>query len=197
MPAKPAIARRVLLFVACLGLAATAGPVVAADIAPALARAAAAAKSGDAPGGIEALEQALEKLRLEAPLALKPFMAVSRPAKYFGDFEARQNTGVRAGEALNFYLEPKNLVLSRGTSGSYEPAFEVDLEVFSQDGKSIAKQPRFGSFRLPTRSPAQDIYMNLKVTLSGVPAGPYKIRFVVRDLNSKKSATAEQAITIQ
>lgn len=39
--------------------------------------------------------------------------------------------------------------------------------------------------------------MNLKVTLTGAPAGQYKIRFLVRDLNSKKAATAEQPITVR
>jgi hypothetical protein len=101
------------------------------------------------------------------------------------------------GEALNFYLEPKNLVYVRSGAGGYEPAFEVDLEIVSADGKTIAKQERFGTFRLPTRSPVQDIFMNLKVTLTGAPAGQYGIRFLVRDLNSKKTANAEQRITIK
>lgn len=197
MPAKRTPIQRCNLFLAGLSLAAMAGLAFAADIAPQLARAGTAAKGGDHSAGIEALEQALEKLRFEAPLALKSFMAVSRPAKFFGDYEARRDTVFGKGEALNFYLEPKNLVYSRGASGTYDPAFEVDLEVVSSDGKSIAKLPRFGSFRLATRSPVQDIYMNLKVTLTGVPGGQYGVRFLVRDLNSKKAATAEQRITVK
>lgn len=197
MPEKRGVKQRVFSFVACLSIAATTGLAIAADIAPQLARAGAAARGSDHTAGIEALEQALEKLRLEAPLALKPFMAVSRPAKYFGDYETRRDSVFGQGEALNFYLEPKNLVYARGAAGIYEPAFEVDLEIVSSDGKSIAKQPRFGAFRLPTRSPVQDIFMNLKVTLTGAPAGQYKIRFLVRDLNSKKAATAEQPITVR
>jgi len=197
MRKKRGVTPCILAFAACVGFAAATGLAIAADIAPQLARAGAAAKGGDPAAGIEALEQALEKLRLEAPLTLKPFMAVSRPAKYFGDFEARRDTVFGRGEALSFYLEPKNLVYARGAAGIYEPAFEVDLEILSSDGKSIANQPRFGSFRLPARSPVQDIFMNLKVTLTGAPAGPYTIRFLVRDLNSKKTATAEQRITVK
>ncbi len=197
MAEKRSLTLRELFLVACLSLPATAGSASAADIAPQLSRAAAAAKGGDHPGAIEALEQALEKMRLEAPLALKPFMAVSRPAKYFGDQEARKDAVFGKGEGLNFYLEPKNLVYLRGGTGTYEPAFEVDLKIVAADGRTIAEQERFGTFRLPTRSPVQDIFMNLKVTLTGAPAGQYGIRFLVRDLNSKKTATAEQRITIK
>jgi hypothetical protein len=115
----------------------------------------------------------------------------------FGDIEARANTTFGKSEKLYFYLEPKNLVFTRSDSGIYEPAFEVDLEIIAPDGQTIAKQPRFGAFRLPTRRPVQDIFMNLNVTLTGAPAGEYKIKFVVRDLNSKKTATAEQPVTIR
>ena len=47
------------------------------------------------------------------------------------------------------------------------------------------------------RGAVQDLFLNLKVTLSGAPAGEYKVQFVVRDLNSKKTATVTQPITLK
>ena len=73
----------------------------------------------------------------------------------------------------------------------------MDLEILNAAGKAIFEKPRFGTFRLSTRSPVQDIFMNLAVTLTGAPAGDYNVRFIVRDLNSKKSATVSQKVTLK
>ncbi len=93
--------------------------------------------------------------------------------------------------------EPKNLVYPRAADGTYEPAFTVDFDVVDADGKVLGGQEKFGSWRFPARSPVQDIFMNLKINLTGLPAGAYKIRFLVRDANSKKTATVEQPITLK
>lgn len=174
----------------------TASLAGAADITSLTTRAAAAAKSGDNTGSIAALEQALEQVRTEAPLALKPFVVVKQPAKFYGDYEARVGTAFGKGEKMYFYLEPKNLIYPKSSAGLYEPAFEVDVEIAGPGGQSM-KQPKFGSFRLPTRSRVQDVYLNLTLSLTSAPAGNYDVSFVVRDLNSKKTATVKQAVSVK
>jgi hypothetical protein len=178
-------------------LAVATQPAPAADISVLLARAAAADKGGDPVATIKALEEALETVRVVAPLTVEPFVLVTRPAKFYGDFAPRANAVFRGGEAQLFYMEPKNLVNSRTATGAYEPAFEVDLKILTAAGKVLVSQDRFGSLRLPTKSAVQDIFLNLKVTLSGAPPGKYSVRFVVRDLNSKKAATVTQSITLK
>lgn len=187
---------RNLVLTAGIALAASSPALHAADISPLTTKAAAAAKAGDAAGSIDALEQALAQQRLEAPISLKPFVVVARPAKFYGDYEARADAAYGKGEKVYFYVEPKNLVYPKSASGIYEPAFEVDIEIKAPDGQSM-KQPRFAIFRLPTRSRIQDIYLNLTLSLSDMPLGKYNVRFVVRDLNSKKTATVDQPITLK
>jgi len=145
---------------------------------------------------IEALERSLEKARMDAPMTLKPFMAVTRPAKYYGDYEARGNTQYGRGEKLHFYAEPKNLVYPRNAAGVYEPAFDVDFEVRPPQGETL-KQEKFMSMRLPTRSRVQDIYLNLTISLGSAPPGKYNIKFTVRDANSKKVASVDQDVTLK
>lgn len=189
-----------LLLVAVLTIsswAVASPPAAAADINALLARAAAADKGGDHAGTIKALEQALEMVRVEAPLTVKPFVLVTRSAKFYGDFALRADATFSGGEAQQFYMEPKNLVYVLTAAGTYEPAFDVDLQILTAAGKVVVSQERFGSFRMPTKSAVQDIYLNLKVTLSGAPPGGYSVRFVVRDLNSKKTATVTQPITLK
>jgi hypothetical protein len=175
----------------------TRAPAEAADISAQLTRAAAAEKAGNHEAAIEALEQALESVRAEAPLTVKPFLVVAQPAKFYGDYTPRANAIFQAGEPQEFYMEPKNLVYPRPAAGAYEPAFEVDLQILTADGKVVVNQAKFGSFRLPAKSAVRDIFMNLKVTLDGAPPGEYGVRFIVRDLNSKKTATVTQPITLK
>jgi hypothetical protein len=185
------------LGLAALLAAAGAVQAQAVDVEPFLSRAGTAAKAGKSAAAIDALEQALEKLRAAAPMEIKPFVLVKRPAKFFGDYDARGNNVFRRGEPMQFYMEPKNLVYPRSGAGTYTPAFEVDMEVLTADGKVLGKQDKFGALRLPSRSAVQDIFMNLKLTLSGAPAGAYQVRFVVRDANSQKRATVTQPITVK
>lgn len=145
---------------------------------------------------VEALERQLDKARDAAPMVIKPFHAVARPAKYFGDYEVRQGNTYSRGEKLHFYGEPKNLLMPRNAAGVYEPALEVDIEVAPEKGEAH-KQPKFMSMKIPTRSRIQDLYLNMAVTLGQAPPGKYRITFVVRDLNSKKSASVSQQVVFK
>jgi hypothetical protein len=145
---------------------------------------------------IESLERQLDQARDAAPMVIKSFMAVAKPAQYFGDYEPRKDNVFRRGEKLYFYGEPKNLAFPKNAKGLFEPAFEVDVEIGGPDGKSM-KQTKLMSFRLPTRSRVQDIFLNLSLSLSSAPPGKYNVKFIVRDMNSTKSAAAATDVTIK
>ena len=149
-----------------------------------------------AAADIADLERQLEQARKEAPITVTPFLAVTRPAQFFGDYEPRKDTVYSKTEKMFFYAEPKNLVYPKDAQGIYKPAFDVDLEVTGPDGRTI-KQPKFASLKLDTRSRVQDLYLNLNVSLTSAPAGVYKVKFVIRDLNSKKTAAFGQDVTIK
>ena len=186
-----ALLRLCASFVLCVSSVSAYGVELAVD----LGRAGAAAKAGDHATAIAALEQALDRVRAEAPLTLDPFVVVSRPAKSFGDIVPRKSTTFAGDDELLFYMEPKNLVYGEG--GSYDPGFEVDLAVLDAEGDVVAEKQDFGAFAFTSKSRLQDIFVNLTVTLTGAPPGDYTIRFTVRDQNSDKSASAEKTITMQ
>ena len=172
-------------------------PATSVNIGPLLDQAKHAIAQQDHDRAIEALQSALEQVQMAAPLTAKPFLLISEPAKFYGDYKPRQDAVFQRGEQLHFYLEPKNLVYSRTAQGLYEPAFSIDLQILSTDGEVLANQERFGYFRFSSKSPLQDIFVNLQVTLSGAPTGNYQIRFLVHDANSEKTATATQPIILQ
>jgi hypothetical protein len=145
---------------------------------------------------IATLERELEKARNDAPLMIQSFVAVDKPAPYYGGYEPRKDTVYRKGEQMHFYAEPKNLVFPKNAKGIYTPRFDVDLEITGPDGKSF-KKDKFVNFALETRSRIQDLYLNLDVSLTGAPAGKYNVKFVVHDGNSKKTAAFAQDVTIK
>ena len=145
---------------------------------------------------IATLEADLEKARLEAPMTVQSFMLVKEPAKYFGDFNPRNNANFKAGEDMNFYGEPRNLVFPKGNNGKYTIAFAVDLEVTDASGKSM-KKDNFEQFKLESRSRLQDLYLNLRVSLTNAPPGKYTVKFRIRDKNSKKVAEVAQDVSIK
>ena len=142
------------------------------------------------------LERQLEQARKDAPITVVPFVAVTKPAPYYGGYEPRKDNVFRKGEKMFFYAEPKNLIYPRNAQGVYQPAFDVDLEITGPTGETI-KQPKFASLKLDTRSRIQDLYLNLNVSLNSAPAGVYKVKFVIRDLNSSKTAAFGQDVTIK
>ena len=149
-----------------------------------------------AAADIAALERELEKARNDAPMMVQSFVAVDKPAPYYGGYEPRKDTVYRKGEQMHFYAEPKNLVFPKNAKGIYTPKFDVDLEVTGPGGASF-KKAKFVNFELETRSRIQDLYLNLDVSLTSAPAGKYNIKFVVNDGNSKKSVAFAQDVTIK
>ena len=178
-------------------LCAAAMAAPAADISAPLATAAAAAGAGQHAAAIAALQQALDAVRAEAPLAVEPFTLVSRRAALFGDIAPRTDTTFAGAEELLFYMEPKNLVYAKKAGGIFSPGLEVDLQMIDAEGDVVASKEKFGTFSFDSKSRLQDLYLNLTVTLNGAPAGDYIVRFVLRDANSDKVAQVEQKVTME
>ena len=169
----------------------------AADIGALLDRARGASTKGDHPAAIEALEQALEAVRTEAPLVLAAFTLVDRPAKLFGDYAASRDTALGRSEPLRFYMEPKNLVYVRKSDGTLETTFKADVRILGADGTLLFERADIGSWQFVSRSRVQDVFMNLELTLTGAPAGDYTVEFTVRDGNSSKTARVSQKVTLK
>jgi len=144
---------------------------------------------------VATLEADLEKARLDAPINIQSFMLVKEPARFFGGYEPRSGNTFRAGEDMNFYAEPRNLVFPKH-GGKYTIAFAVDLEVTDASGKSM-KKDNFEQFKMDSRSRIQDLFLNLRVSLTNAPPGKYNVKFRIRDKNSKKTADFAQEVTLK
>ena len=64
-------------------------PATSVNIGPLLDQAKNALTQRDNQRAIEALQSALEQVRMAAPLTAKPFLLISEPAKFYGDYKPR------------------------------------------------------------------------------------------------------------
>ena len=187
--------RRMLAAMVVGGL--MAGEAAAADVVALIERAKTAARGKDPAAVVKALQDALEEARRAAPLAADPFVLVAAKAPAYGGYEQRKDAVFRGDEAMLFYLEPKNLVYPRNAEGIFTPGLAIDLEILDAAGAVVGRKDRFGVFPFASRSPLQDIYANLEVSLTGAPPGEYEIRFVLHDMNSAKTVTVAQKVTLK
>ena len=152
--------------------------------------------SGNYVESVKLLEEALQEVRIKAPLVIENFYPVRREAPYFGSFEPRANNIYESNEVLYFYLEPKNIVFVK-KGETYTGGFFLDQSFKDDKGEALLEQKKFLDAEFDSRNPVHDLYTNITLNLTGVPPGTYKAVFTVRDQNSDKSASVEKEIIIQ
>lgn len=161
-----------------------------------LQNASSAYSSGKYTESIKLIEEALDEVRLKAPLTIENFYPVRREAPYFGSFGPRANTIYESNEVLYFYLEPKNIVFVK-KGETYIGGFFLDLRFKDDKGEVLLEQKKFLDAEFNSRNPIHDLYANITLNLTGVSSGIYRAEFTVRDLNSNKSASVEKEIKIE
>ena len=152
--------------------------------------------SGKYAESIKLIEEALEEIRIKAPLTIENFYPVRREANYFGAFEPRANNVYESGEALYFYLEPKNIVFVK-KGETYTGGFFIDLRLKDDKGEVLFEQKKFLDAEFNSRNPIHDLFANITLNLKDVSSGIYKAEFTVRDHNSDKSALVKKEIQIK
>jgi len=152
--------------------------------------------SGNYAESAKLIEEALEEVRLKAPLAIENFYPLRRKAEYFGAFEPRANSTYETNEVIYFYLEPKNIVFVK-KGEIYTGGFFLDLRFEDDKGEALLEQKKFLDAEFSSRNPIHDIYANITLNLTDVPPGTYKAEFTVRDQNSDKSASVEREVKIE
>lgn len=161
-----------------------------------LQNASSAYSSGKYAESAELIEQALDEVKMKAPLTIKNFCPVRKKADYFGAFEPRGSNTYESAEALYFYLEPKNVVFVK-KGETYTGGFFIDIVLKNDKGEVAFEQKKFLDAEFNSKEPIHDLFANITLTLTGAPAGTYNVAFTVRDQSLDKSATVEKEIKIK
>ena len=165
------------VFAAWVSLAA-AGPV-----ADAAARAEALQAQGDVVGALDALNEAVDTIWREGPLAFRS-IAVVDSAGGFGVFEENADPTFRPDEKLTVYVEPVGFGYGAADGGI---GFTIDLSIENEAGQVLGEKD--GVFTIEASVPAgrREFFMTLTFEVPFLRPGAYSAVFTVHDDNSDKT----------
>lgn len=144
---------------------------------------------------VAALEQTLERIRLQLPLTLEEVTLVAERPTGLGEHVPRASRLYRAGESVHVYMEPKNFH-TRSEGGRHEIHLTVDATLVDVNGTVMSDLPNVMVWNRITSRPVSEVSLSVPLWLGQVPSGSYVWRITVRDVVSRQSATVEVPIVV-
>lgn len=174
------------LAVSCSSLA-LAGPAV-----DAATRAEALQGEGKTIEALDALEQALDAIWTQSPLAFRTVRLVEAAGPNPVD---RANAAFNPGEPLVVYLEPVGYGY-RAAGDQNGIDLGIGLAIENATGQVLSEAPDLFSFTREVAGKRRDIGLTVAFKVPALYPADYKAIFTVRDRNSDKSGTLEMPFTI-
>ncbi len=138
---------------------------------------------------LQNLEDAVDLAWTAMPLILRKTIFVQEPANGYGLYVPKTEANFSAGEKLRIYVEPVGYGYGQTGAGSLSIGFDVDFTLTDPTGKVLYSKDDFVEIGSVVRYRNREFFLNMSVSLTGVPGGEYRADFRLRDQNSDKSAT--------
>ena len=164
-------------------------PAAAGELADRALAAEGALEAGDARAAITEFEKAQEALWAAMPLTILDVAQVANAAGV-GIYSERANSIYAPGEKLLLYVQPVGYSYGDDGLGNKVIALAVDLTLKSEAGEALGTIENIGSIKLSSRTRNRELFFSLNLSLdaASIPAGKYTAEFLMRDLNSQKTA---------
>jgi hypothetical protein len=168
---------------------AAAGPVV-----DAAGRAEALQAEGKPLEALQALDEAVELIWSDAPLAFRRVVLVDA-AGQLGTHDERTDRLFRPDEKLSVYVEPVGFGYGWSRTGA-KIGFDADLAIENTTGQVITEAADAFSLSIDSAPRRREFGMTLSFAVPYIRPGDYRAIFTVRDQNSSKSGEFEVPFTI-
>jgi hypothetical protein len=149
--------------------------------------------AGNAAGGFEALDAAIDAFWTDAPLTLRQ-VYFAGPAGA-GLAAKRPDGPFLPGEAARIYLEPVGYGFAEA-DGTYTVALDTGIEIRTPGGIILAKDPNFGHLEWKGTVRNRSFNGRIGIELPQLKAGDYELLITVDDPASGKSASATLPFTV-
>ncbi len=171
-------------------LALAAAPAFAEQTTPrgALRKAIEALDNNQTHEALRAAHQATLMLTQRDKFHIRKTVLVEQGASGWGVYTERKSNVYAPGEKILLYIEPGAFKYG-GPEGRFDFGFTVDFRVSQPDGNILGGQDEFGKFPFQSLRPNTEIFLDLTLTLTGVPAGKYILKIAVHDMVSKEVST--------
>jgi len=148
--------------------------------------------SGDQVKAVSELKEAILLLWEGMPLSVRNTRLITDKNSY----AARDNNIYASGEPI--YILTELLGYKINQDGQlYGINVATDLYILDENNNVLSGKENFGNFSLKSPIPNTEFHMDLTYTLTGIPAGIYMLKTVVRDINSGKATDFINKIEIQ
>lgn len=119
---------------------------------------------------------------------------VKARAPIYGVYDARPSRHYKAGEAIHFYVEPRNYGYKQA-DGLFEFDMTADLLVI-QGSNIVFGKKAFLKTDLKSHHQNKEFMLNGSVSFDDAPPGNYTMELVVHDLVSGQTAKTDLPFTI-
>ncbi|HFC04153.1 MAG TPA: hypothetical protein ENJ55_00490 [Rhizobiales bacterium] len=144
-------------------------------------------KAGQPVAALEAMDRATTALWLRSPFTVSKAFFVTKPATEYGVFEKRPDNVFINGSKLRVYTELIGYDWQK-VGDQYQINIIADVALQDTKGKILWSKKEFGKFRPAKSEQFKKLYVNLSLSISGVPAGDYVIEYTLIDKLRKQVA---------
>ena len=189
--------RSLLSFAASALLATLAVPAQAGEIVDAATTVETALQADDFNAWQAANQVLLETLWNAPGLHFGTLTLSTGTAAGYGIYESRPDNIYAANEPVLIYAEPRGYGYGDAGDGTYEIAFDIDLNLLDPAGNVLGQFPNIMALQLPVRVKVREFVANLTYELNGVPPGSYTLETIFHDRHGDQSASFTSDIVIR
>jgi len=132
----------------------------------------------------------------DGPLIVKKAQFCAGRPRGIGRIEALQGNAFKKDRgAVYLYIEVDNCKAVKKEK-YYHAEFSIDVDIYYEDGILVYSEKEANNFDCPIQRGRNNGYMWLKLDISDLMPGEYKIELTVRDINSKKKAFVLERFTV-
>ncbi|RWX78694.1 hypothetical protein EPK99_08860 [Neorhizobium lilium] len=130
------------------------------------------------------------------PLTERAVTFITGPSQGYGMYQDKQSSIFKVGEKIITYVEPIGYSWKELPGDMYEMNFVSDLLFKTESGEVVTDQKGFAKNVLQSHNANMEFSMDFTLTLTGVPAGKYKLQYTIHDMSGNQTSVVEQDVTI-
>jgi hypothetical protein len=145
---------------------------------------------------LKSLRAELEYAWNETPLTATNIAFVTQQPEGYGMYVPRADDIFNAIDPILIYCEPVGYTVVKN-GDQYEFNLSADFTVADDKGNILGGQENFGSWGVKSRAFNTEFMMFFTFNLKGLPGGKYKLQVTLKDANSDKKTSFQQAFAIK
>ena len=140
---------------------------------------------------IQDLREALVGVWNQAPLALNNVTWIKEIPEGYGMYTPRENNILNDAEPMLLYMEPVGYTIQKA-GFLYSLSLYADFEVINSKGETIGGMEKFAEWKVSSRAAQTEYPIFCTFNFRQIEVGAYKLKIIVYDEFSKKTATTIQ-----